>query len=178
MGKLTAASPCADLLPLHVAGWEVAELDAGPITSVTLFAGVSQGALEQALGFAFPAPLQATGGGAARCVWAGQGEALLMGVPPDPGLGAVAALVDQSDMWAVVTLSGARGDAVLARLVPVDMRPSAFAVGSTVRTHLGHMNASITRVEDDVFIIAVFRSMARTLVHDLATALAAVAARR
>jgi heterotetrameric sarcosine oxidase gamma subunit len=58
------------------------------------------------------------------------------------------------------------------------MRMSAFAVGATARTQLGHMNASITRTGDDTFLIAVFRSMAATLVHDLTTALEAVAARR
>ena len=39
------------------------------------------------------------------------------------------------------------------------------------------MNASITRIGEDTFMIAVFRSMAQTLVHDLRTALEAVAAR-
>ena len=86
-------------------------------------------------------------------------------------------MVDQSDAWAVVRLTGEGGADALARLVPVDMRLSAFGGGATVRTQLGHMNASITRLEAQTFMIAVFRSMAGTLVHDLARALEAVAAR-
>ena len=177
MGELQATSPCAGLLPLEIGGHVVAERDAGVITSVTPFVGASKAALERALGCAFPAPLTSSGDDTLCCVWVGQGEALVMGASLDPGLGAMAALVDQSDMWAVVTLSGPQCDAVLARLVPVDLRLRAFGVGATARTQLGHMNASITRLGGDTFMIAVFRSMAATLVHDLVTALEAVAAR-
>lgn len=177
MDRLNAVTACAGLLPMTVGALTVTELEVGPITSVTPFEGASKAALERALGFAFPAPLHTSGDAQVRCVWAGQGEALLMGAAPDPSLGAYAAVVDQSDAWAVVALTGARGADALARLVPVDMRLSVFGVGATARTQLGHMNASITRTGEDVVMIAVFRSMAGTLVHDLRTALEAVAAR-
>lgn len=177
MGRLETASPCEGLLPLRIGTLEVLETDVGAITSVMPFASAAQGALERALGLPFPAPGQTTGQEGYRCVWAGQGEALLMGPAPDPALGALAAVADQSDAWAVVTLHGARGDEALARLVPVDMRLRAFAVGATVRTQFGHMNASITRTGEETLMIMVFRSMARTLVHDLTSALEAVAAR-
>lgn len=177
MDSLEAQSPCAGLLPLRIGGLEVSELAVGPITSVTPFEGASMTALGRLLGLPFPAPGQSAGDDGLRIVWAGQGEALVMGALPDPALGAYAALVDQSDAWAVVRLQGARADEALARLVPVDMRLRAFAVGATARTQLGHMHASITRLDGDAFMIAVFRSMAQTLVHDLRTALEAVAAR-
>lgn len=177
MDKLQTSSACAGLLPLTIGALTVDELDVGPMTSVTPFSGVSSSAIGRALGMPFPAPLQTKMNGDARLVWVGRGEALLMGVLPDASLGAYAAVVDQSDAWAVVTLTGAGGADALARLVPVDMRLSAFGVGATVRTQLGHMNASITRLDEQTFMIAVFRSMAGTLVHDLATALEAVAAR-
>lgn len=178
MDKLQAVSPCSGLLPMTIGAVTVAELDAGWITSVTPFEGASMAAVSRALGLPFPAPLQSISAGDLRCVWVGQGEALLMGALPDPSLCAYAAVVDQSDAWAIVTLTGKGGDEVLARLVPVDMRLCAFGVGATVRTQLGHMNASITRLDDETFMIAVFRSMAGTLVHDLRRALEAVAARR
>ncbi|WP_299023968.1 sarcosine oxidase subunit gamma [uncultured Sulfitobacter sp.] len=178
MGKLQAVSPCAGLLPLRIGALAVEEIDAGPITSVTPFEGASKAALERALGMAFPAPLHTSQNGSVRCVWAAQGEALLMGAVPDAGLGAYAAVVDQSDAWAVVRLLGADGAEALARLVPVDMRLHVFPVGATVRSQLGHMNASITRTGEEEIMIAVFRSMAATLVHDLTSALEAVAARR
>lgn len=175
--KLDAVSACAGLLPLTIGALSVEELDAGLITSVTPFEGASGSELSRALGMSFPAPLQTSMDGDARCVWVGRGEALLMGRPADANLGKYAAVVDQSDAWAVVTLKGEGGADALARLVPVDMRLVAFDVGATVRTQLGHMNASITRLDGDTFMIAVFRSVAGTLVHDLATALEAVAAR-
>ncbi len=178
MDELRAMSPCAGLLPITVGTLTVTEADVGPITSVTPFTGASTAALGRALGVPFPAPLHSTGDARRRCIWVGQGEALLMGAPPAPSLGAYAAVVDQSDAWAVVTLTGPGGADALARLVPVDMRLAAFGLGATARTQLGHMHASITRAGEDEFMIAVFRSMAATLVHDLATALAAVAARR
>ena len=177
MDKLQAVSPCAGLLPITIGAVSVAVMDVGPITSVTPFAGVSGSDLERALGMPFPAPLQSTTDGDARLVWVGRGEALLMGVVPEASLGTHAAVVDQSDAWAVVTLTGAGGADVLARLVPVDMRLAVFGAGATVRTQVGHMNASITRLDGDTYLIAVFRSMEGTLVHDLARALEAVAAR-
>lgn len=177
MDSLTPTSACAGLLPLSVGRMTVTEMDCGPITSVTPFKAASIAALERALGLPFPAPLQTTSDGAARCVWVGQGEALLMGVAPDAGLAALAAVVDQSDAWAVVQLDGPQGAEVMSRLSPVDLRQHVFGIGATLRTQLGHMNASITRLDDDRLMIAVFRSMAGTLVHDLARALEAVAAR-
>jgi heterotetrameric sarcosine oxidase gamma subunit len=175
--RLQATSPCAGLLPIKIGTLSVEEVEAGPITSVTPLQGASMAAVERALGVPFPEPLQSTGDDARRCVWAGQGEALLMGAVPDPSLKAYAAVVDQSDAWAVVTLRGDAGADALARLVPVDLRLAQFGAGVTVRTQLGHMNASITRLDEQTFMIAVFRSMAGTLVHDLQRALEAVAAR-
>tara|TARA_R110002020_G_scaffold67179_9_gene176508 strand:- start:39240 stop:39776 length:537 start_codon:yes stop_codon:yes gene_type:complete len=177
VGNLEPVSPCAGLLPLTIGALTVAEADLGAITLITPFEGASRDDMEHALGLPFPQPNQTMGDADRRMIWVGQGEALLIGQAPDPDLGRYAAVVDQSDAWAVVTLTGAGGDAALARLVPVDLRLRAFPVGATVRSLLGHMNASITRTGDNVFLIAVFRSMAATLVHDLETALAAVAAR-
>lgn len=175
--KLTQTTPCAGLLPLQIGALTVAEANVGPVTSVTPFSSPPKAAFNNALGLPFPAPNQFTFNGDVRCIWVGQGEAFLIGVAPKPALGKHAAVVDQSDAWAFVTLSGAGGADALARLVPVDMRLSAFGVGATARTQLGHMNASITRIDEDSYLIAAFRSMAGTLVHDLRTALEAVAAR-
>lgn len=177
MDKLEAVSPCAGLLPLRIGALEVMEVDAGVITSVSPFAGAKAADMEAAMGVAFPAPLHSTGDEAQRCIWVGRGEALLMGRAPDAALARHAAVVDQSDAWATVTLGGARSAEAMARLTPVDLRLRAFAVGATLRSQLGHMNASITRLDEQTFLIAVFRSMAATLVHELTHALEAVAAR-
>jgi len=76
-----------------------------------------------------------------------------------------------------LALEGAGVGDVLARLVPLDMSEAVFPVGGAKRSSLGHMAAvflrpSATRVE-----ILVFRSMAKTAVHELDRAMKAVAAR-
>ena len=107
----------------------------------------------------------------------GRNEVLLAGPAPNSRLSEAMAVVDQSDGWAAAVLRGERGPEVLARLVPVDMRASAFKRGHSVRTQLLHMNVSITRIAPDQVLILCFRSMAGTLVHDLKQAMAGVASR-
>ena len=100
---------------------------------------------------------------------------MLAGPPPAPL--AEAALTDQSDGWAVIRLTGAGCEAVLARLVAVDLRPGHFRRGHTLRTLLFHAPASLTRIGAHGFEIMVFRSMAASAVHELGVAMKSVAAR-
>lgn len=179
MVELREKSPCAELLPVTLGTVTAEENAVGPIASLSPFGDASglAAALQEAHGVALPGVGETTVKGDLRCIWFGMREVLLMGVVPDPALRAGAAVVDQSDAWAVVDLHGRGAVDVLARLVPLDLRESAFAVGRTARTQVVHMSASITRVEKDCFRIMVFRSMAGTLVHDLAQAMAGVASR-
>jgi sarcosine oxidase subunit gamma len=179
VAELKAKTPGAGLLPLTIGAVTLEEVDAGALTLMSAFGDGSalSRALEAAHGMAFPAPNRSTGKEGARCVWFGPGQALLMGPGATASLAEHGAIVDQSDAWCVVTLGGAAAADVLARLVPVDLRGAAFKRGHTVRTLLGHMSASVTRVGSDRFMILVFRSMAATLVHDLDGAMAAVASR-
>lgn len=179
MVDLTARSACAGLLPLEIGNATLEEIEAGPLTWVSPLGdpGALSEALEQAHGLGWPEPGRSTAGRGARCLWFGRQEALLMGAAPDPALREHAAIVDQSDAWAVVRLGGSAAVDVLARLVPVDLRDAHFAQGNSIRTQLFHMNASITKIGDGVFMILVFRSMAVTLVHDLKGAMQSVAAR-
>ena len=59
----------------------------------------------------------------------------------------------------------------LMRLVPVDLRDSAFPVGRCIRAPLNHMQAILTRTAPDAFEVMVFRSMGRTAWGELAEAL-------
>lgn len=179
MIDLKALSPCEGLLPLSIGAAELVELEGGVLTSLSPLGDVAAlgAALEKAHGMAWPAPLCATGKDGARCLWFGRDAALLMGPTPDAKLAKHAAVVDQSDAWAVVRLSGPAAVDVLARLVPVDLRESSFKRGHSLRTQLYHLSASITKVGADGFMILVFRSMAATLVHDIKAAMEAVAAR-
>lgn len=105
----------------------------------------------------------------------GPEQALVIGVLPD--LSGLAAVTEQADAWAVLHLTGPSVVDVLARLVPIDLRPATFKKGHTARTLVGHMTASITRVNGDTFEVMVMRSMADTLAHELSEAAKGVAAR-
>lgn len=180
MVELTAKSPCEGLLPLTEGAVSLTEESPVQITSVTARKGQAaalSAALEQAHGMAMPKPNRATGNKTARALWFGRDQAMLIGPVPKAGLAALSTLVDQGDAWAVVRLEGAAAEAVLARLVPVDLRASTFKQGHTARTLLQHMTVSITRVGEQAFQIMAFRSMAKTLVHDLHRTMESVAAR-
>lgn len=180
MADLIALSPCDGLLPVTIGRLSLSEDLPEAMTSIAPYAGQQEAlsaALDAAHGMVFPAINRSTGKAAARAIWFGQGTALLQGPVASPALAEFAALTDQGDAWAVVQLDGEGAEDVLARLVPMDLRRTTFKRGHTVRTELAHMMASITRVGPDAFQVMVFRSMARTLVHDLKTAMAAVTAR-
>lgn len=176
MAELIAKSPCAGLLPRTIGTCTIEEVDLGVLTSVAPYNGGAD-PLSGPHGMPFPAPNRATGDDGARAIWFVRGVALLAGPAPDPALAEQAALTDQSDAWACVTLTGPDAEDVLARLVPVDMRAGAFEPGHTMRSQLQHINVSITRTGADTFLILGFRAMAGTLVHDLVEALESVAAR-
>lgn len=180
MAELLAKSAGAGIFPVSHGEMVLAELEVGTITSILPYRGqwdACSDALKAAHGMALPAPLRATGKAGARCLWMGKDQAFLIGPEPDSGLAKHASLTDQSDAWVVVDLSGQGAEAVLARLVPVDLRASVFKRGHTVRTLLQHMSVSITRLGEERFQIMAFRSMARTVAHDLGSAMALVAAR-
>ena len=180
MVELIERTPCDGLLPLTIGGVSLTEDLPAAMTSIAPYAGQAKplnAALQAAHGVDFPAIGRSTGKAGARMIWFGQSMALLQGPVAAAELAEFAALTDQSDAWAVVRLDGIGAADVLARLVPVDLRGQSFKRGYTVRTELAHMMASITRIGPDAFQVMVFRSMARTLVHDLKTAMAAMLAR-
>ena len=163
MADLIARTPLAELLPVTIGSVTMTEVVHDRLTLIAPFRG------REVSGF--PAPNRTT----EAAIWVGQGQALWIGDPPDPG--DAAALTDQSDAFAIARIAGEGVEDVLARLVPVDLRLPGFAIGHTARTLLGHMTASVTRRDAQVFEVMVMRSMARTLVHDLTRAARGVALR-
>lgn len=180
MVELKAKSAFEGLLPVHASGVKLETFDVGHMTSLSPLGDASDfaQALKTAHGIAVPGPNRSTSKEGVRCIWFGLREVMLIGPAPDAALVKCAAVVDQSDGWAVAEISGAGIEDVLARLVPVDLRASVFKRGHTVRTQLQHMNASLTRLGPDRIMIMVFRSMSATLVHELKGAMDVVAARR
>jgi sarcosine oxidase subunit gamma len=150
-------------------------LPQGRILSVAPYPGREDEAARR-LG-AFPAPGEFHVLGTAQIVWAGRGMAFLF----DPaegqvdGLHGVAAVTDQSDGWAGLRLSGPDAVDVLARLVPLDL--AQMPPRASARSLLNHLPLLLIR-GDDGFELWSYRSMAGTLLHELATAMRGVAARR
>lgn len=178
MPSLIEKTPCDDLLPVSEARVTLTECAPTRITSVAPLAGKDRalGTALKALGLGWPKAGQSLMTGDARIIWTGRDQAFLIGVSPD-GLGGVAAMTDQSDGWARMRLEGPGAEAVLARLVPLDLRATAFPNGSAARTGLNHMMMVLRRAGDEAFEIMVFRSMAASAVHELHHAMKALAAR-
>jgi sarcosine oxidase subunit gamma len=85
-------------------------------------------------------------------------------------IGDLALVVDQSDGYAVLRLSGPTVRDTLCKLVPVDVHARAFKIGDVATTIAAHIGATLWRLEDGddgspVFEIAVFRSLAASFWH-------------
>lgn len=180
MASLIAKTPLDGTGPVQIGAFGLAEVSPGPITSIAPFRDAAKrlaAALQAAHGLGFPEPNRISTNGAARLVWTGRDQAFLLGVAPAASLAAHAALTDQSDAWAMLRLGGTGAEAVLARLVPLDLRRGVFAIGHTGRSLLQHVPAVVLRTGPEVFEIMVMRSFGTTARHELQTAMQGVAAR-
>jgi heterotetrameric sarcosine oxidase gamma subunit len=176
--SLIEKSACDGLLPRVSGGTTLSELPFMRMTSVAVLAGKSRalGAALKDIGLDWPGAGQSRTSGPAMILWTGRDQAFLIGPDPAP-LAGLAALTDQSDAWARMRLKGPGAEAVLARLVPLDLRLAVFAEGQVARSGLNHMMAIVRRAGADSFDIMVFRSMAQSAVDELHQAMEAVAAR-
>ena len=75
----------------------------------------------------------------------------------------VAAVTDQSDMWATFVVSGEDVPELLARLVPVELG----AVGALALTRAGHLDVRVCRVGELDYEVSVWRSYGPDLLHAL-----------
>lgn len=91
-------------------------------------------------------------------------------------LAAAAAIADQSSAYVVLRLSGPQVRETLARLVPIDLHPRAFAVGAAAGSVAAHIGVTLWRLEDEpggaVFEIALYRSFAASFWHALSASIA------
>ena len=180
MDNLVAQSPLSGLLPISAGNVRLSEADLGQISLLLRFDGQRDSlskCLKQNVGLSLPAPNRSAKNGTTRLVWFGREAYLLTGADVPKTVLDIAAVTDQSDAWACIEIAGVGVEDVLARLVPVELRPQVFATDDSARTFEGHMQASITRLAEDRLLDMVFRSMAETLVEELKEAMEAVAAR-
>jgi len=178
VAELAATSPWQGLgLPVAVG---TARLDARPLAglvSIAPFRGQAE-AVAHLLGTGLPSAGGSAEGTGGRVLWFRLGQWMAEG--PAVGslaatLGEAAAVTDQTDGWAVLTLEGPGAAEVLARLVPIDLEPGVFPVGQVARTPLRHIPALLIRTAAG-FEIWVMRSFTASAVHDLRGAMERVAA--
>lgn len=178
MTELSAALPLAGLDRTHGMA-RLTAIDPGRLTWLAPWPGTEgdlSATLEASHGLPFPEPGCVTQSDTARCLWAGRSQAVLIGPDPAPALDAHGAVTDVTEVWAGLRLTGAARSDVLARLVPLDLRPSALPQGRTVRSLLGHMMVQLTPTDDGMEIL-VMRSFAETAAHEIDAAMRRVAAR-
>ena len=178
MARLLERSAAEGLeLPLALGSARLSEAVLGPVTSIAPFRG-REAAVARALGGAvLPSPGRIERMGEGRLLWAGPGRALLIGRPAPEGLSGIAAAVDQGDGIAAVLLEGPASRDVLARLVPLDLRDRSFPEGATARTLLNHMAVTLSRLGPEAWEVLAMRSMATTLVREIAEAMRHLAGR-
>lgn len=163
--------------PFEAAGCTLDALTLGPVAAVMPFPGAAAeaDAALRGAGLALPEPGRIVAGPeGALIAWAGRETAFVIGTPPPAVAGA--AVIDLTDGWVGLSLAGAGAVEVLARLVPIDLRPAAFPEGCAARTLLGHVQVLILH-RAGRFEILLMRSFARTAWHEIAAAMRAVAAR-
>jgi heterotetrameric sarcosine oxidase gamma subunit len=177
--ELIAKSPLAGRSPVTRGALSLSETPMQAITSIALFPGQAKAITKalKPLGLTFPAPNTVSQSGEARLVWTGRDQAFLIGAPAPAIPTDVAAVTDQSDGWAGLSVEGPAAHEALMRWVPIDLRPQHFAVGTAIRAPLYHMQAIILRLSANRIDLMVFRSMARTAWHEIDLAMTTIEAR-
>ena len=179
MFKLSAKSSFEGRLPKKIGSVVIKEHPTEYLTLIDCPSGKEDdvcSALQRNHGIALPKVNKSTGRVGCCCLSFGA-HYLLMGLKPSAELANAARLTDVSDGFAILHAEGDDIEAVLARLIPINLCKSVFKSGDTTQTLVRHMRASITRISEKTFQIIVFRSMARTLAHDVERAMASVAFR-
>ncbi|MFQ6549745.1 sarcosine oxidase subunit gamma [Aestuariibius sp. 2305UL40-4] len=177
MVSLVASDPFGGALPWREAGVSAEAVAPGPVTWIAPFDG-QEAAVGTALGAQLPEAGRAVAVADGRILWFGRGQWLVIGAPLEVDLEGLAAVADQSDGWVACRVGGASHVELLARLVPVDLRVSAFPVGAVARTIVKHTSGLIARVAEDAVEVWVMRSFARTLAGDLREAADGLSLRR
>lgn len=88
-------------------------------------------------------------------------------------LGPLASVCDQSSGYGVLRVRGPKIRATLAKGLPIDLHPSAFAPGDAAVTLAAHVGAVFWQVDEEpTYDVAVFRSFAGSFAHWLSASAA------
>jgi len=144
-------------------------------------------AIRKHYGVDAPAPRQAVFGKGATLIWSGPDQVMALS-PRRPAtlrpldalrgtFGGIASLSDQSDGRCLVSMSGPRARATLAKLSSIDLHDSVFPAGAAATTSIDHTAVNLWRSGEagdgsPVFNLLVFSSFAESLWHTIVDAAA------
>ena len=80
-------------------------------------------------------------------------------------------LSDQSDSWAMLTISGENARAALERVCPIDLHPPTFSTFSVTRTAMEHLAVIIMQTSENEFLLLSPRSSADSFLHMVLTSI-------
>lgn len=142
----------------------IAPLAARRIRSLAAFKASAPG-LIAAFGGALPVTPRRVAYQGAQILWNGPGQWLVLGELDIPaGLGAV---TEQSDGLFLLGISGPHAVGLLKKLLAIDIE--RFGADDVAITLAAHIGVRVWR-EDEMFVLACFRSFARALHHALVEA--------
>ncbi|TGQ40383.1 MULTISPECIES: sarcosine oxidase subunit gamma family protein [unclassified Mesorhizobium] len=129
-------------------------------------------------GVAAPETPKAVGNADATLIWSGPDQFFVLSKGGRHGIEALASvfagsasLSDQSHARALISVSGQRVRAMLAKLSSIDLHPDVFAVGSAAATSMDHTSVTLWRGGDRggqaVFNLLVFSTFAESLWHTI-----------
>ncbi|BCG89686.1 sarcosine oxidase subunit gamma [Mesorhizobium sp. 113-3-9] len=115
----------------------------------------------------------------ATLIWSGPDQFFILSQGSRHGTGALApafaastSLSDQSHARVLISISGAKARAMLAKLSSIDLHPDTFAVGAAAATSMDHTSVTLWRGNDRadgsaVFNVLVFATFAESLWHTM-----------
>ena len=77
-------------------------------------------------------------------------------------LNGIASVSDQSHGRVVLTVSGPKARAVLAKGTPIDLYKDEFPIGKSALTQMAHVGVHLTRTGQDEFTLSVFRGFSES----------------
>jgi methylglutamate dehydrogenase subunit D len=129
--------------------------------------------VQEMFGIALPAAPRRAAAGSIAFVWAGPGHWLAVAETEEghrfearlrEGLAGLASVSDQSDGRVVIRISGVRARDVLAKGLPLDLHPRAFAPGHAASTVAGHVGVQLWQLDAaPTYELAMFRGFAVSL---------------
>ncbi|MBZ9658361.1 sarcosine oxidase subunit gamma [Mesorhizobium sp. ESP-6-4] len=142
-------------------------------------AGEMVKAAQARFGMAAPETPKAVDTADATLIWSGPDQFLVLsqgGKHSIEALGPVfagsASLSDQSHARALISVSGDKARAMLAKLSSIDLHPDVFGVGAAAATSIDHTSVTLWRGKDladgqAVFNLLVFATFAESLWHTI-----------